>query len=199
MALIVHRYKDIQIEAPWRIARSWTVSFTIPFSCVSSLTLSEDSSAKPLSPSSTVYITSNVCLPRVVLNSNSSAVVPAFFRWLPERACTSTGACAEVATASGACPLIQTSRTAIIQLGYHLITIFITTSLLSQRDVEAFVVCILLRPTPLRYRSHIVSNFYSAIDLQRARSRRTSPPNALSLFECPNRGLHCCVRIIFNR
>src|SRR5260363_361511 len=151
--------KTFRQKRPGRSARSRTVSVAAPFCCVTIRVLSEDSSAKPLSPSSTVYITSTVCLPRVVLNSSSSAVVPAFFRWLPERACTSTCACAEVATASGACPLIQPSRTAIIQLGFHLITIFITTSLLSQRDVEAFVVCILLLPTPLRYRSHIVSNF----------------------------------------
>src|SRR5260363_431506 len=80
MALIVHRYKDIQIEAPWANRAQLDRILHDP----------------------------------VVLNSSSSAVVPAFFRWLPERACTSTGACAEVATASGACPLIQTSRTAII-------------------------------------------------------------------------------------
>src|SRR5260363_291169 len=75
-----------------------------------------------------VYITSTVCLPRVVLNSSSSAVVPAFFRWLPERACTSTGACVGVATVNGVYPLIQAIHSAAA-FSFHFIARLMSISL----------------------------------------------------------------------
>src|SRR5260364_360347 len=108
MALIVHRYKDIQIEAPWANRAQLDRILHDPVLLREQLDLVRRFQRQAfISFIDGVHHVQRL-LARVVLNSSSSAVVPAFFRWLPERACTSTGACAEVATASGACPLIQT-------------------------------------------------------------------------------------------